>query len=126
MNLLTQRNASLVFGAAFAWSTVITAYPTLIPDKINHAIGAGFLAMCSWLGYMGFSRTPAGNLLPPDVVTKVDRQVVVTQATNKVIEAAAAQVMAAAQDVKDRVEDGRVEPGGGTMSAQDAKPVDKT
>ena len=92
MQILTQRNATIVFGLSFAWTTVATV-PGLLPDgPVVRGISALLMGGCAFLGFMGFTRTPAGNTLPPKAVTEIDRQATLARAGDAVVEAVAAKV----------------------------------
>lgn len=93
MPVLTQRNASIVFGLSFAWTSVITV-PGLIPDNpYTHGISALLMGASAFMGFQGFTRTPQGNTLPPAMVTEVDRSAVVAKAGDAILESKVQKVV---------------------------------
>jgi hypothetical protein len=92
MQILTQRNVSVLGSLAAAWFAVHAAYPNLLPPKTEDYIGAFCVALGTVLASMGFTRTPTGNPLPPEVVTQVDRQATVARAGDAVVQAVAQKV----------------------------------
>ena|SRR5580692_5250158 len=101
MTLLTQRNATIVFGLAAAWATVHAAFPNLLPPQVEEYVAAVSMGVGTFLVFVGFSRTPAGNMLPPEDVTRIDRQATLAKAGDAVVEAVAAKVTDDAKSLKE-------------------------
>ena len=101
MTLLTQRNATIVFGLAAAWATVHAAFPNLLPPQIEEYVAAVSMGLGTFLVFVGFSRTPSGNTLPPEVVTQIDRQATLAKAGDAVVDAVASKVTDEAKSLKD-------------------------
>jgi hypothetical protein len=47
---------------------------------------------CAFLGFMGFTRTPQGNVLPPAAVTQIDRQAVLSRAGDAAVDSVAQKI----------------------------------
>lgn len=91
MTVLTQRNAAIIFALQVAWGSILAS--GLLPHRPwVDAITVGLNAITAALAFLGFNRTPQGNILPPAIVTEVDRQAVVSKAGDAIIDAAAKKV----------------------------------
>lgn len=99
MAILTQRNATIFFGAQAFWSVIVAGSVFPHAHWVD-SVSVLFSAATAFLAVMGFNRTPSGNRLSPEVITQVDRQAVVARAGDVVVEAAAAAVIADAQSVR--------------------------
>ena len=92
MQLLTQRNATIAFGVVAAWTSVHAAYPTLVTPRVEEVINAACMAVGTFLIFIGFTRTPAGNQLPPGAVHQIDQQATLARASDAVVELVAQKV----------------------------------
>ena len=92
MQILTQRNATLIFAAGATWTTVSAAYPGLVPHPIDQWISAVLMGGGTFLVFIGYTRTQAGNIIPPSAASQIDRQAILSRAGDAVVDAAAQKV----------------------------------
>ena len=108
MKYLTQKNVAILFAVQVMWG-VYMASGILPHAHWVDAITVTFNALTAGLAFLGFNRTPAGNRLPPEVITQVDRQAVVARAQDAVVDAIAQKVMDKASVLNTTSEEARTE-----------------
>ena len=92
MQILTQRNATLIFAAGATWTTVSDAYPGLVHHPIDQWISAVLMGGGTFLVFIGYTRTSEGNIIPPAAAAQIDRAAVLSRAGNAVVESVAQKV----------------------------------
>lgn len=75
MNIqLSNKYAQVIGGLATVWLGLVAAKQ--IPDNdVTHWIGVACAGMLQFLVYMGYNRTPNGNVIPTTVSKFVDKNV---------------------------------------------------
>lgn len=91
MTILTQRNAAIIFALQVGWGSVL-ASGILPHHPWVDAITVALNAITAGLAFLGFNRTPSGNILPPSLVTEVDRRAIVARTQDVVLDAAVKKV----------------------------------
>lgn len=71
MPFFTQRNAQIIAALATTWTT-LTASGQIPDNHVTHWISVGAMGCSQILIYLGFNRTPNGNVLPEPVKKFVD------------------------------------------------------
>jgi hypothetical protein len=99
MRFLTQKNALIILALQIAWGVYLSS------GVLPHAhwvdvVTATFNAAAGALAFLGFTRTPAGNRLPPDVITDVDRNATLSKAQDAVVDRVAQEIVHNAEDTK--------------------------
>lgn len=100
MRFLTQANVAILFAIQIAWG-VYMASGILPHAHWVDLVTVTFNALSAALAFLGFSRTPAGNPLPPEVITQVDRQAIIAKAQDVVVQAVADDVTKAVKSKDD-------------------------
>lgn len=97
MTLLTQKKVVIIFAAQVGWGIYLQS--GLLPHAHwVDVVTVSFNSATAVLAFLGFSRTPNGNVLPPHIINQVDRQAVVAKATDTVVQKLADDVTAKAEE----------------------------